>query len=73
MIVIKIKLNEMLQKEERSLNWVSTKTGISYSTLFKLNNNDTKLISFDVLEKICLLLRCSPNDILEIEETSQNS
>lgn len=65
---MKVKLQDILSREERSLNWVSTKTGISYSTLFKLNNNDTKSISFDVLEKLCILFKCSPTDILEVED-----
>ena len=65
--MVNIKLQEILDKEERSLNWVSTKTGISYSTLHKLNNNETKSISFDVLEKICLLFKISVSELIEIK------
>jgi len=64
--LVNIKLQEILNKEERSLNWVATKTGISYSTLFKLNNNETKSISFDVLEKICTLFKIEANELIEI-------
>lgn len=63
--MIKVKLLDILKKEERSLNWVATKTGISYSTLHKLSNNDTKSVSFDVLDKICSLFKCNIEDILE--------
>lgn len=66
--MVNIKLQEILDKEERSLNWVATKTGISYSTLHKLNNNATKSISFDVLEKICLLFKIDVCDIIEIKK-----
>ena len=63
--MIKVKLLDILKKEERSLNWVSTKTGISYSTLHKLSSGDTKSVSFDVLDKICSLFKCNIEDILE--------
>jgi putative transcriptional regulator len=66
--MVKIKLQEILTKEDRSLNWVSTKTGISYSTLYKLNSGDTKSISFDVLEKICLLFKIDAGDLIEISK-----
>ena len=62
--MIKIKLDELLKNDDRSLNWLCTKTGISYSTLHKLSTGETKSISFDVLNKICLFLRCTPNDII---------
>ena len=65
--MIKIKLQEILDKNERNLNWVSTKTGIAYSTLYKLNNNETKSISFDVLEKICLLFKIEIGELIEIK------
>ncbi|EOR27393.1 putative transcriptional regulator [Clostridium sartagoforme AAU1] len=66
--MVKIKLQEILEKEERSLNWVATKTGISYSTLHKLNNGETKSISFDVLERICLLLKIDVSELIEIKQ-----
>lgn len=64
--MVKIKLQEVLDKHERPLKWVSDKTGISYSTLHKLNSGNTSSISFDVLEKVCNLFSIQPNDILEI-------
>lgn len=71
--MVKVKLKEILEREERSLNWVSTKTGISYSTLHKLNNGETKSITFDVLERICLLFKIEVGDLLEIEPTQTNN
>ena len=47
-----IKLQDILDKEDRSLNWVSEKTGIAYSTLYKLNKGNTKSISFETLKNL---------------------
>lgn len=63
--MIKIKLQEILDREERSLNWVSTKTGISYSTLHKFCSGKTSSVSYDVLEKLCDLFKCDLSDIIE--------
>jgi putative transcriptional regulator len=68
--MIRVKLQDVLDKEERSLKWVSTKTGIAYSTLHKLNNNNTNAISFNTMDKICTLFNCKLEDILEFVNDS---
>lgn len=64
--MIKIKLKELLDRDERSLNWVANKTNLSYASLHKLVNNKTTSISFDVLEKLCALFQCDVGDMIEI-------
>lgn len=66
--MIKIKLQDILNREERSLNWVATKTGIAYSTLHKLNNNNTTSISFNTLDSLCKLFKCKLTDIIDYIE-----
>ena len=66
--MIVVKLQEILNKEERSLNWVSKKTNISYSTLYKFNNNDTSSVSYNVLDKLCKLFKCELQDIIYFKE-----
>lgn len=63
--MIKVRLQELLDRDERSLNWVATKTNLSYSSLHKLINNKTTSISFDVLDKLCELFNCKVEDIIE--------
>lgn len=64
---MKIILNETLAKKGKSQYWLSKETGIAASTLSNLYNNKTSSVQFSVLEKICLKLDCTPNDILHIE------
>lgn len=66
--VIKVKLVELAKKKEKSLFAVSRETGISYNTLFNIKKGEIKSISFDVLEKLCDCLQCTPNDLLAIEK-----
>lgn len=66
--MIKVKLQDILDREERSLNWVATKTDIAYTTLHKFNSNKTTSVSYNVLDKICKLFKCKVEDIVQYEE-----
>ncbi|WP_417281374.1 helix-turn-helix domain-containing protein [Clostridioides difficile] len=38
--------------------------GIKQQSLNKIASNETVSIRFDILEKICTTLECTPNDVL---------
>lgn len=42
-----------------------TKNGIIRSTASKLIRNETWQIRYSLLEKLCLVLNCTPNDLFE--------
>ena len=66
--VIKVKLVERAKSRGKTLFAVARETKISYNTLFNIKKGDVKSISFDVLEKLCDNLECTPNDLLVIEK-----
>jgi len=66
--MVKVKLQAILKREERSLNWVAVKTGIAYSTLHKLNNNNTTSIGFNTIDCLCKLFKCNIEDLIEYVE-----
>lgn len=70
--MIKVKLQELLDREERSLNWVALKTNIAYTTLHKFSNNKTSSVSYNVLESLCGLFKCKIEDIIEYDEQPLN-
>lgn len=41
---------------------------MSYQNFSKMVNNETKSIRYENLETMCLLLNCTPNDLLVITE-----
>ncbi|MBX7173904.1 MAG: helix-turn-helix transcriptional regulator [Pyrinomonadaceae bacterium] len=57
-----------MQAKDKSLLALSEETGISYNTLHRIKKNTVQGITYDVLEKICLNLDCTPNDLLVIEK-----
>lgn len=66
--MIRVKVLDLLDKDERNISWLSRKTGLNYSSLHKFSNNQTTSVSFDVLEKICNALECNISDVLEITD-----
>jgi len=41
-------------------------TDITYQTLWKLKTGQSQRIGFDILEKICVRLNCTPGDLLAV-------
>lgn len=66
--VVKIKLQEILKKQDKTLYWLAKQTGISYNALAKISKNEVSRIELDTIEKICVILKCSAGDLLAIEE-----
>ena len=66
--MVNVKIKELLESDDRNISWLSEKTGLSYSSLHKLVNNQTQSISFDSIYKICKVLNCNISDILELKD-----
>ncbi|RVT62780.1 helix-turn-helix domain-containing protein [Niallia taxi] len=75
--MIKVHLSKIMGEQRLNIADVSKLTGLHRNGLAKLYNEDTKGITFDTLEKLCLVLNCKIENLLEIvpdknEETSEN-
>lgn len=66
--MIKIKIDEILEKQNKSRYWLSKQIGMTQNNLANLCNNKTTSIKFNNLEKICDVLNCRIEDILEIDK-----
>lgn len=66
--MIVFKLNEILHKMNKTRYWLSKETGTDNNTLAKIYNNEAKQIKLQTLEKICIALDCTIQDILEIKK-----
>ena len=64
----RIILKEYLKERGIKASWLTEKTEIAHSTLSNLINNKTDGIKFDTLQKICTILKCDINEIIEIEK-----
>jgi putative transcriptional regulator len=71
--MILIKLNEILEREEKSLYWLSANSGVSYVSLWKLSKKETqKSINLDMLSRVCSALNCKVQEILVYVEDEED-
>lgn len=66
--MVKIKIEEVLAQQNKTVYWLAKQTGISQFSMGKIVKAKTISIKFDLLEKICLALNCEAGDILKIEK-----
>ena len=65
--MIRITLDEILAIKGKTKYWLAKETDIKYQTLLLLQQNKTTSIRSETLEKICIALDCTPNDIIKID------
>ena len=66
--MVHVKIDQILEKNERNIAWLARKVDMTYSAIHALVNNQTQSISFDTLYKICKVLDCNIEDVLEIKD-----
>lgn len=63
--MLSLKINKILEHQNRSAYWLGKQTGIAPNNIGKICNGETSTIRFDTIEKICLALNCSIDDLFE--------
>lgn len=61
-------LRNILEKQDKSLYWLSKEINVSYTTLHKILKNETDSIKFKILEDMCTALNVELNEMLEIKK-----
>lgn len=65
---INIKLNDIMENRKISTYELSTKANVRFQTIKALRENTAKRIDFEVLKKLCFVLNCKVEDIIEYEK-----
>lgn len=65
--MVKIKIEENLKKIGKSKYWLCKEMNITSRNLNRIIRGQTSSISFKYIEKFCILLNCTPGDIIAIE------
>ena len=64
--MIRLTLQDALDKKGKSIYWLAKMTGLRYATLHRLAKKEVEKVDLKVLEKICRALDCEPGDLLEM-------
>lgn len=70
---MKINIKNLLESKGKSVYWLSQNTGVTYNHMLKICSHKTEGIRYDVIEKICQALECTPNDIFQCEYDSDQN
>lgn len=65
---INVKLDKLLNDRNISTYELSNKANVRFQTIQNLRNNQSIRIDFNVLAKICYVLECKVEDIIEYQE-----
>lgn len=66
--MIRLNVLALLERQGKTKYWLYKQLGMSYQNFNKMINNQTKSIQYENIETMCLLLKCTPNDLLVITE-----
>ena len=64
--MIRVNLDLLVKARDITMYRLAKDTGVTYPTLWKLQTGRAQRIGFDVIEKLCVYLECSPGDLLTI-------
>ena len=59
---------EKLQEIGKTKYWLNKQLGMSGQNLNRMLNNETESIRYEVLESLCVIFGCTPNDLLVFDE-----
>lgn len=64
--MIKINIVELLKKNNKTKYWLCQKMNITSRNLNRIIRGETSSISFKYIEEFCVLLNCTPGELLTI-------
>lgn len=65
--MIKVNINELLNKKKKSKYWLCKMMGITSRNLNRIIKGETTSISFKYIEELCMYLDCSIDELLIID------
>lgn len=63
--MIYINLEKLIKKNNVTKYWLVKETGSSYQAINDMINHRTSAITFEMLDKLCTALNCTPGDLLK--------
>ncbi len=62
--MLQLNVLDLLEKKGKTKYWLYKQMGMSYQNFSKMVNNQTQSIRYENIETLCLLLECTPNELL---------
>lgn len=69
--MIYIEIEKLLKKKNVTKYWLVKEIGSSYQAVNDMINHKTSGITFEMLQKLCIALNCTPGDLLRYENDEE--
>lgn len=67
-VILSINLRPLFDREKINPLTFSKKAKVTYHAIHDIYTGKTSRISLDMLEKLCKILHCTPNDLFESDD-----
>jgi len=61
------RLSEIAGRKRMRISEISRLSGIPYSVVQRLYNDKVRSIDFENLDKLCIILECTPSELLQFD------
>ncbi len=62
--MVKLNALKLLEEKGKTKYWLYKQLGMSYQNFNKMVNNETKSIQYEMVDAMCNIFNCTPNELL---------
>lgn len=61
--MVYLRIDEILKEKKKTKYWLIKKLGSNYKSASNMIEKETVSITFDMIDRLCDILECSPGDL----------
>lgn len=65
--MLRLRVLDLLKEKGQTKYWLYKQLGMSYGNYSKMVNNETKSMRYEMIEILCVIFDCEPNDLFEFD------
>lgn len=65
--MVKLNVLALLEEKGKTKYWLYKQLGMSYQNFNKMVNNETKSIRYEMIDTLCVIFECTPNELFIFE------
>ncbi|MBC8530696.1 helix-turn-helix domain-containing protein [Gehongia tenuis] len=66
--MIRLRVTDLLDENGKTKYWLHKQLGMSYQNFNNMVNNRTRSIQYEMIETLCVVFDCTPNDLFDITD-----
>lgn len=67
-VMLILNVLNLLEQKGKTKYWLYKRIDMSYQNFNKMVNNETASIKYEIIEKLCDILECTPNELFKVEK-----